>query len=86
MVDSEKDVQMKVTETETVASVSALVLPLASGQEKTKTTEERLMEVMADIEKQKANDDLVFACIREELDFIADSKKRGQNHHYGIVN
>ena len=40
-----------------------------------KTTEEKLMEVMADMEKRRSNDDLVFARIREELDFLANSKK-----------
>ena len=39
------------------------------------TTEERLAEVMADVEKRVANDDLVFVRIRGELDYLANSKK-----------
>ena len=39
------------------------------------TTEERLAEVMADVEKRVANDDLVFVGFRGELDYLTNSKK-----------
>ena len=73
VIDLEHDDQMETNEAEVVASGSGL-LSLASNQAKTVTTE-RLNEVLADIEKRRANDDLIFARIREELDFIANSKK-----------
>ena len=58
-----------------IASGSDGLLPLTNKTTKPKTTEEQLMEVIADIEKRRMNDDLVFARIREELDFIVNSKK-----------
>ena len=40
-----------------------------------RTIEEKLKEVIEDMEKRRVNDDMVFARIREELDFIANTKK-----------
>ena len=71
VVDLESDVPMEETET----SGRSLVIPLTQEPAKTLTTEERLTEALTDIEKRRANDDLVFARIREELDFIANSRK-----------
>ena len=72
LVDLEGDVAMEVSPT-AGSDVLALAQPAQPAQPK--TTEERLNEVIQDIEKRRANDDLVFARIREELDFIANSKK-----------
>ena len=51
--------------------------PEGSGSsiEDMKTNEERLNEVIAKLEKRQENDNLLFARIREELDFIANTKK-----------
>ena len=40
-----------------------------------KSNEERLNEVISGLEMRQANDNLIFARIREELDFIVNSKK-----------
>ena len=75
LVDLEEDAQMETVEAEEVASGSAGIVQLNSDQVRTMTTEEKLLEVIADMEKRRANDDLVFARIREELDFIVNSRK-----------
>ena len=75
VVDLEEDSQMETVEAEEVASGSAGIVQLNSDQVRTMTTEEKLLEVIADMEKRRANDDLVFARIREELDFIVNSRK-----------
>ena len=75
LVNLEDEAQMETEETEVVASGSGGILQLTQNQETLKTTEEKLLEVIADMEKRRANDDLVFARIREELDFIANTRK-----------
>ena len=75
LVDLEEDAQMETVEAEVVASGSAGIVQLNSDQVTPMTTEERLNGVIRDIEERRTNDDLVFARIREELDFLANSKK-----------
>ena len=48
--------------------------PDALGKQ-TKTNEDKLNEVIANLEQRQANDNLVFARIREELDYLANAKK-----------
>ena len=74
VVDLEKDEEMEVQ-----ASVSGSgTVPLTVVENelrKGKTTVERLVEVIEDIEKRRMNNDLMFARIREELDYFANQKK-----------
>jgi hypothetical protein len=60
LVDLEGDVAMEVSPT-AGSDVLALAQPAQPAQPK--TTEERLNEVIQDIEKRRSNDDLVFARI-----------------------
>ena len=68
LVDLEQDVQME------ESGSAGIVTSVVVGEET--TTEEKLKEVLADLEKRRVNDDMMFARLREELDFIANTKKR----------
>ena len=50
---------------------------LRVGQQVEKTTEQKLKEVVEDLKRRRVNDDMVFARIREELDFKANTRKEG---------
>jgi phosphotransacetylase len=52
---------------------AGIVTSVVVGEEM--TTEEKLKEVLLDLEKRRVNDDMMFARLREELDFIANTKK-----------
>ena len=67
LVDLEQDVQME------ESGSAGIVTSVVVGEET--TTEEKLKEVLADLEKRRVNDDMMFARLREELDFIANTKK-----------
>jgi hypothetical protein len=58
-----------------VESGSSNIVPLTDASREQKTTEEKLKDVLADLEKRRVNDDMMFARLREELDFIANTKK-----------
>ena len=58
-----------------VSNPGVLPLTLGVAQQVEKTTEQKLKEVIEDLEKRRVNDDMVFAWIREELDFIANTRK-----------
>ena len=67
LIDLEQDVQMEET------GSASIVTNVVVSEEM--TTEEKLKEVLADLEKRRVNDDMMFARLREELDFIANTKK-----------
>ena len=72
IIDLEQDVQME----SILAPEPNGVLTLTSGVTgEEKTTEEKLKELLSDLEKRRVNDDMMFARLREELDFTANTKK-----------
>ena len=81
VVDLEKNKDLEVQ-----ASVSGSgTMPLTNEPRKDKTKEEKLEEVIEDIETRRMNYDLVFVRIREELDFMANQKKEDRIVVTGMV-
>ena len=62
-----------------VESGSSNIVPLTDASREQKTTEEKLKDVLADLEKRRVNDDMMFARLREELDFSANTKKEDRD-------
>ena len=60
---------------ETGAEFTSITLATGDTEEQRKTLEQRLDEVEKRMEARQHNDSLVFARIREELDFLANVKK-----------
>ena len=77
VVDLERETTGAVDQAMEIEATNPDVLLLASGvgENAEKTTEQKLKEVIEDLEKSRVNDDMMFARIREELDYIANTKK-----------
>jgi hypothetical protein len=73
---AEKGMSKKSVEDKVVASDKIpVVVPESLNVRKTKTVEERLDDVEADIRTRRINDNMVFARIREEQDYQINEKK-----------